>query len=439
MNERSTKPKQIMKRRHASRWPDGVPLPKAGAWRGGEVWSEAEERLLRRYYQRYGSHYCARLLGRTQNAANVKAARLRIARPPGKTWTKAEDRRLRREIGKRSLRELAELFGRTVGSVAAHINGLGLGKPMAPLWTTREIAYLRKHARDMSRPELAEQLGRTTSSVRQRIQVLGLANPLPTAWTKGEDQRLRRETGRRSRTELATLFGRTSNALRKRQRELGLTEASAPPWSRTEIAFLRKHAGTMSHAEIAEHLGRTKTGVAVRVSKLGLQTKRPAFKPTADELAFISSNLGRISQAKIAEHLDVSVSTIHAIALDRGFRARPTSRPWTEQDDAEFRTLYGTMTRKEVAARMNRTFDAIVARAGALGLTRESNRVVTENRRWTAHEDSQLRSLAGTMTKAEIAKRLDRTVTAVISRMGRLGLVVPRTTEHGRRTSQKGT
>src|SRR4051812_40644270 len=74
MKKPSTIPMLTEKPRHATAWPKGVPMPKAGASRAGEVWSEAEERLLRRYYQRYGSHYCARLLGRTQNAANVKAA-----------------------------------------------------------------------------------------------------------------------------------------------------------------------------------------------------------------------------------------------------------------------------------------------------------------------------------------------------------------------------
>lgn len=44
------------------------------------------------------------------------------------------------------------------------------------------------------------------------------------------------------------------------------------------------------------------------------------------------------------------------------------ARTWTDADDDVLCELYGTMTAKQLAERMGRTYDAINTRAQALGL-----------------------------------------------------------------------
>lgn len=87
---------------------------------------------------------------------------------------------------------------------------------------------------------------------------------------------------------------------------------------------------------------------------------------------------------------------------------------WTLEDDEKLRTLFSSLTYAEIAAEMGRTVPAVRARAThALHLTRKrGSRVV-----WTESEDEALRKLYGTMPVAKIAARLGRTCPAILARV----------------------
>ncbi|MDB5032882.1 MAG: hypothetical protein JWQ98_123 [Chlorobi bacterium] len=289
----------------------------------------------------------------------------------GKAWTKDEDRVLRLNYTKHGSRYTAALLKRTITSVQSRVLKLGIpGNGLQP-WTEMELRYLRKAYGKHSASQIARTLQRTEQSVRGQIHRLKLGSYDPERWTS------------------------------------------------REIKFLRTHYGKKSKAEIAKELDRTENAVEIKAGRLGLS--KPNSRLTPDDVKYIVSNLGAIPYTRIASTLGTTVYTVTKIATQNGYRDRPTSRAWTAEDDLHLRRIYGTMTRKEVASRLDRTWTAIAARASELGLTRSYTPPPTK-RPWTADDDQELRRLYSGMTRAEIAEKISRTPVAVAERARRLGL-----------------
>lgn len=92
-------------------------------------------------------------------------------------------------------------------------------------------------------------------------------------------------------------------------------------------------------------------------------------------------------------------------------------RSWSASDEAELRRLYPKLPVPEVARRLNRTQTAVRSRAKVLGVTRGRRR-----RYWTPEEDGLLRTrYAREFTKA-IAADLGRPTRSVYQRAAALGL-----------------
>lgn len=88
---------------------------------------------------------------------------------------------------------------------------------------------------------------------------------------------------------------------------------------------------------------------------------------------------------------------------------RITRRRWTAAEDATVRALYGSATAAEIAARLDRTEDAVWLRAArTLGLDKRDE--VTP---WTDAELAELRRCYSAEEPQQIAARLGRTVSAV--------------------------
>lgn len=91
-----------------------------------------------------------------------------------------------------------------------------------------------------------------------------------------------------------------------------------------------------------------------------------------------------------------------------------TAPAWTPAEDATVRSLFGTMTAAEIAARLpGRNQDAVWHRTRRLGLIK--------CRRWTPSDDKSLRAWWGEPLR-KVARELGRTVLTVYWRAYNLGL-----------------
>ena len=98
-------------------------------------------------------------------------------------------------------------------------------------------------------------------------------------------------------------------------------------------------------------------------------------------------------------------------------------RRWTAGEDSEIRTLYDQTPAAEIAARLNRTTDSIWIRARSLGLAK-----APEQTPWTAAELDDLRRNYASEQPEQIARRLGRTASAIYQQARVLGLVSAKTT-----------
>ncbi len=385
-NDDKNTPIATMRRKRE--WPEGVPMPPAGAWRGSSKWDRHEEQALRDWYPKYGAKYVARLLGRSVQAVAARASSLGITTPSpiaGKPrpyarrgwsqppWTDKDDARLRdlHERGQ-SPRRIAEALKRTKIDVTRRSQALGLYRLLRK-WTAVEDRLLRTQYGRMSYTELAAELDRSVAAVTGRVATLGIARQRAPRWTDADIQRLRALHGTMPVAELATLMNRSVDAITIRAGRLGLTAQVAEPWTAREDEQLAElHRNGTGYAAIAAALGRSPAAVGGRATKLGLTTSQRMRAPswTKRELATLRKRYGTVRNRVLAERLGRSIHAIAIKARELGLGGEP-GRAWTAKEDRYIKRHYGTMPQTAIAEALQRTRPAVAGRAGFLGVSRK--------------------------------------------------------------------
>jgi GcrA cell cycle regulator len=382
-------PASINNLRRARSWPDGVPVPPAGAYRGNSRWSYEEEQQLRACYRKYGIQYAARLLGRSVDAISARASILGLTQPAahaGKPrpwarkgwspppWRKRDDEQLHRLHAQGlSTGQIAETMGRTRIDVRTRARSIGVYRHQRS-WSLEEDQLLRTLYGTVPYQELASRLGRSVTAVIGHASYRGIAQPRTgRPWNATDDKRLRSLYGRMPNAEAARRMDRSEDAVILRAGKLGLTRETTPPWSAREDATLKRlHAAGMSYKAIAHELSRTRNAVAGRVMKLGLAATQPMRAPrwTNQEMKTLRKLYGTVRNREIGSRLGRSSASVEQKARELGIAGEP-SRSWTAQEDRYIKRHYGRMPREEIAAMLGRTVPAIAGRAGFLGVTRK--------------------------------------------------------------------
>lgn len=285
--------------------------------------------MNRRTTHTHSSMHSRRDPGSTTSPAVIKQYQIEVPkRPPKRTgkrvrknWTDEEDRALRRFYTKRGSRYVAELLGRTIASVQARALALGVPGHGIRVWTEMEQRYLRTRYQKYTAEQIARTLRRTEESVRGQIHYLGLGTYSPT------------------------------------------------PWTEAEVEYLRNHYGKAPVIELATELGRTTDAVELKARKLGIN--RRVVKLTEQDINWIVENLGKVPFTRMAAKLGVEEKRLARIAAKHGYRARPNNRAWKPEEDEFVRRNHGILSRKEIAARLDRRVELISWRARKLGLVKK--------------------------------------------------------------------
>lgn len=154
--------------------------PSDTAQNHGIPWTSSDiEQLREAYRQGTNRNEIARLLGRTRNSVEYKAARLKIERSnPRQTrpWTTAEHAILNDMHLSSTADEIASILGRSIISVESKRLELNYRKRSARLtWSQAEDEFLTSLYATHDNVAIARIIGRTPKAVHQRISVLGLA------------------------------------------------------------------------------------------------------------------------------------------------------------------------------------------------------------------------------------------------------------------------
>jgi hypothetical protein len=397
------------------------------------TWSERETERLKSLFPKFRIEEIARRLKRSFGSVQGKLVMLGLLDEGPPDWSPEEDELLRRRYpgalkadeygaGRRSgawsIERLAQHLGRTVAALHTRASNLGMSRYAdARPWTAADDRRLRRLKREAAPPgEMARALRRTKNDVVERMRELGLARTMP-GWTEAEDDALRSMIGSVDRDEIAARLGRTRNAVNARVVTLGIAPPRSRPWTARESATLCRLYGTMPVAEVAKRLDRSVDAVSSRAAVLDLRSYVHSSWTDDEDNALRRLYLERRGYGEIAQLLGRSENSIEGRIRRLGLTSeQPMRRRWSREEDARLRSLYATHTYREIAAQLDRTANAVMLRAQALGLAPPATD------RYSEQDDAFLRTHYPTMTAQQIADHLGRSRVSVIVRVRRLGL-----------------
>ena len=199
-------------------------------------------------------------------------------------------------------------------------------------WTKEEERILREYYKSKGGKAVAKLLNRTLTSVQNHAYSLGIeGNVQP--WTHKQELFLKRNYGKLTAVEIAKRLKRSEDGVRAHLAKLGLTGPASRPWTEEEENYLRAHYGTVSNKELGDELERTEVAVQIKGKLLGL-TDDSFVSPDEKDVQWILRNFGKMPYTEMARRIGCSAHTVQRIATKHGLSASPTTRPWTEEDEA---------------------------------------------------------------------------------------------------------
>lgn len=290
-------------------------------------------------------------------------------------------------------------------------------------WTTEEEDLVRQFFPLYGDLYVARLLGRTAYGVNVRAHEINLRPGSGLEkWSSEETETLRSLYGHTTTELIARTLGRTRISVRLKIEALGLRRQQWGEWTKTELEFLRRNDGQMSIAAMARALNRPYQMAHEQVNWLRAGTKRTNRPLTEADRRFIRNHNGSMSIAKIARKRGLTEKYVRTYVWELGNRHEAWQQ-WSRHEDEQLRALYGTMSRAEIARRLGRGKDAVNVRAELLGITRPKKKPDLPSNPWTAQEDDAIRSMIATHTYAGMARVLTgRTANAIKTRAHSIGL-----------------
>lgn len=139
---------------------------------GGRAWTKEDLKEINRLYKDHTAVQLSNIFGITFNAVKVLLGHLNPNKI--KLWTEQEDRVIRKYYRKMTYKELAAKLRRTEPSVEARVRTLRLVKKQ-PVWSRRETQILKREFRKgTARSKIANLLGKGKGACNRKIWALGL-------------------------------------------------------------------------------------------------------------------------------------------------------------------------------------------------------------------------------------------------------------------------
>jgi len=302
----------------------------------------------------------------------------------------------------------------------------------ADVWLPAEDALLRQlFAADMCLSDIAERVGRSFQATRNRVCVLGLRRNSTRPWLPEEDAEMTARYGTEAAASIALSLGRSVSAVYVRAALLKLSDPGAAPYDEWEDAQIRAgYERAVPVRQIATLIGRTVIGVCCRASLIGV--RHPHQPPNwaeaemmrALELAEEGHRYISIIEMLVAEGWPRrSKSAFNQRVRILGY-GRGWGRPWSPDEDELLRRAYAESTSLIVlAARLGRTKHSLKWRAEYLELQgKHGKKAGWRGETWTDADLALLRAEFGKTPSKELAKKLGRSPSAMITRAHVLGL-----------------
>ena len=201
------------------------------------------------------------------------------------------------------------------------------------------------------------------------------------SWSAQENDIIRRLYGVTPKSRLARRLGRSEERIDARARLLFTTRRRGR-WREEERERLRAMIGVASLPEMALVLGRSRRQVARVLASLAEEPKRGSW--TLEEKRFLRRNYGSRSDRDLAHALGRTELALRRMAArlalekDKEFAHRRGGEPrrmprWQADEIARLRSFYPFFPNLEVARRLGRSLRAVVSKASQMGLRKNSS------------------------------------------------------------------
>ena len=239
------------------------------------------------------------------------------------------------------------------------------------IWTKEEDAVIKKYYFKKGSIVIAEKLDRSYKAVQARALKIGVRGN-SRWWSTFEVRYLKSRFGKVKPDAIARTLGRSQGSVMGKIHLLNLRPVKFSKWTAEETQYIREHYHKVTNLKIAVALHRTIDSVELKARREGILNHiRPLSKK---EKKYAIEHFGTVPFVKLAKKLNSTVSAMRSLAKESGFDHGSKWRPWTAQEDAIVRELWGTVKRRVVAEKIGRGVETVAQRAQKLGVTKPSKK-----------------------------------------------------------------
>ena len=219
-------------------------------------------------------------------------------------------------------------------------------------------------------------------------------------WTKEEDNYIIVNFNKISFSKMADYFNCGIVTVQNRAIQLGLpvTKTTKRRWTEEDINTLKELSKTETNKAIAVKLNRSVAEVNKHARKLGIKL---LFKKrwTNEQIAYLRDNLNKIPFTKLINDLGHDFYDVLKKIEELGLEYN--SNRWTEEEESLLVELSSKYYIKEIAKRLNRSEGAIVSKAHKMGIE-----LITLKREFTEKELKYIRKNWGVVPITDMARKL---------------------------------
>ena len=207
--------------------------------------------------------------------------------------------------------------------------------------------------------------------------IISCMKPTTTRWTQPDIDYIKRNYHVRSVADIASHLNRDEQSVRSKAYRLGITSnvsQNHSNWTKDEIDLLRLLYPTATWSQLRHDLHRGEMSIRSMARKLGLVRENTNPLYTDEEIQFITENMDTMSVSQIADHLGRPVSSLGIKIQHIRNPPRKTTfgscarRPWSSNDIETLKSQYPTMPVRILAKTLDRSPQAIIAKAQILGI-----------------------------------------------------------------------
>jgi len=340
-----------------------------------------------------------------------------------KEWSEKEKQRLLELSKNMPVDEIAHEFNKYSSAIRTQARMLGIklitNGLKAKLWTEDELTQLRNLIPIHTTLEVAKIIGRTEDSIRKKAKKLGLkVKTKRNWWTEEEIVKLQELAPTLTVEQIQQEINRSGNSIRAKAKELGIKFVNNPrktktSWTKKELDQLKELISTNSAEELAKIIDRSEHSIRAKVRELGLKIKRNEKRWSEEDKRALIELSATMKLDQIAQKLNRSSASVRTQGNKLGIKIETNYSGilWTKEEITQLRDLIPTHTTLEIAIIMNKTEDAVYQKAYKLELN-----VKGKSRRWTIEDEEVLKNMWGGYSIEYIAKKLDRTSSAITNR-----------------------